>query len=142
MGLAYKVFTEKYGEEKFNSSECPVRVNPLLFSQLCLYHNAEISDDHDYRVQSICLFVSQFVIRQIRTLNLPPANWITWLKKVQTSFIRKDGSIGQVTVGTKQEPFCISSNSSITFLGVPINYHLGSHAWWSKWNTTIYCLEL
>ena len=49
----YKVFVVKYGGEKFNSFECPAGVNPLLFSQLCLYHYAEISKEHDYGVQSI-----------------------------------------------------------------------------------------
>ena len=34
--LAFKVFMNKYGEESFNSFQCPVGVNPLLFSQLCL----------------------------------------------------------------------------------------------------------
>ena len=35
-------------------------------------------------------------------------------KKVQPSFIRKDGLIGQVTIGTKQQTICIPSNSTIT----------------------------
>ena len=51
--LTYKVFTDKYGEEKFNSFQCPVGVNPLLFSQLCLYHYTEIAREHDYGVQSV-----------------------------------------------------------------------------------------
>ena len=46
--LAYKAFVEKYGEGKFNSLECLAGVNPLLFSQLCLYYNAEISKEHNY----------------------------------------------------------------------------------------------
>ena len=51
--LMYKVFVDKYGEGKFNSFECLTGVNPLLFSQLCLYYYAEISREHDYGVQSI-----------------------------------------------------------------------------------------
>ena len=50
--LMYKVFTEKYGEKNFDSFQCLAGVNPLLFSQLCLYHCAEISKEHDYGVQS------------------------------------------------------------------------------------------
>ena len=50
--LTYKVFAEKYGEH-FDSFECLGGVNPLLFSQLCLYHYAEISKEHDYGVQFI-----------------------------------------------------------------------------------------
>ena len=48
--LACKVFLNKYGEKDFNSFQCPVGVNPFLFSQLCLYHYAEITKDHDYGV--------------------------------------------------------------------------------------------
>ena len=44
---------EKYGGEIFNSFECLEGVNPLLFSQLCLYHYAEISKEHNLEVQSI-----------------------------------------------------------------------------------------
>ena len=47
------IFTNKYGEGKFNSFECLAGVNPLLFSQLCLYHYTEISKEHDYGVQSV-----------------------------------------------------------------------------------------
>ena len=49
----YKVFVEQYEEGKFNSFEWLAGVNPLLFSQLCLYYYAEISKEHDYGVQSI-----------------------------------------------------------------------------------------
>ena len=48
--LTYKVFIKKYREESFNSFQCLVGVNPLLFSQLCLFHYAEIAKDHDYGV--------------------------------------------------------------------------------------------
>ena len=51
--LTYKVFEDKYGGEKFDSFQCLVGVNPLLFSQLFLYHYAEISKEHDYGVQSV-----------------------------------------------------------------------------------------
>ena len=51
--LAYKIFVDKHGEGRFNSFECLAGVNPLLFSQLCLYHYTEISKEHDYGVQSV-----------------------------------------------------------------------------------------
>ena len=44
-------------------------------------------------------------------------NWVTWLKKIQPSFIRKDGLVGQVTIGTKQQPICIPRKSTITIPG-------------------------
>ena len=49
----YNVFVDKHGEEKFDSFKCLVGVNPLLFSQLCLYHYTEIAKEHDYGVQSV-----------------------------------------------------------------------------------------
>ena len=51
--LMYQVFIEKYGGEIFNSFKCLRGVNPLLFSQLCLYHYAEISKEHNLGLQSI-----------------------------------------------------------------------------------------
>ena len=44
---------DKYGEGKFNSFECLAGVNPLLFSQICLYYYAKISKEHGYGAQSI-----------------------------------------------------------------------------------------
>ena len=44
-------------------------------------------------------------------------NWLNCLKKSQPSFIGKDGLIGQVTIGTKQQPICIPGNSTITIPG-------------------------
>ena len=46
----------------------------------------------------------------------PIKNWLTWLKKVQPSSIRKDGLINQVTLGNEQQPICIPGNSTITIL--------------------------
>ena len=51
--MIWLIFVDKYGEEKFDSFECLAGVNPLLFSQLCLYYYAEISRKHDYGVQSV-----------------------------------------------------------------------------------------
>ena len=71
----------KYGEENFNSFQCPVRVNPLLFSQLCLYHYASYCK-YDYGVQS--------VFHQTDKNDMSPKNQLTWLKKIgQPSFIKK-----------------------------------------------------
>ena len=48
--LTFEVFKNKYGEGSFNSFQCPEGVNPLLFSQLCLYYYAEVAEDHDCQV--------------------------------------------------------------------------------------------
>ena len=44
---------ENYGIDTFNSYVCPGGVNPLLFSQLCLFHYAEILKDPTLGVWSI-----------------------------------------------------------------------------------------
>ena len=106
----YEAFVEKYGEGKFNSFKCLVGVNSLLFSQLCLYYYAEISKEHNYGVQSIYHQTDKDVISPEKSAHLAK-------KKVQPPFIRKDGFTGQVTIGTKQQPICIPSNSTITILG-------------------------
>ena len=69
MQLTYKVFADKYGEEKFDSFQCLVGVNPLLFSNLCLCHYTEISKEHDYGVLS--------VYHQTDKKDISPKNWLT-----------------------------------------------------------------
>ena len=41
--LSYNTFIEKYGTLRFNSFTCLEGVNPLLFSQLCVYHHSDTS---------------------------------------------------------------------------------------------------
>ena len=76
--LTYKVFEDKYREEKFDSFQCPMEVNPLLFSQLCLYHYADISKEHDYGVQS--------VYHQADKKNISPKKLAHLTKKSPTIF--------------------------------------------------------
>ena len=40
--LSYDVFIKKYGTTGFDSFICPEGVNPLLFSQLCIYHHSNV----------------------------------------------------------------------------------------------------
>ena len=40
--LSYDVFIQKYGTTGFDSFICPEGVNPLLFSQLCIYHHSNV----------------------------------------------------------------------------------------------------
>ena len=42
--LSYDVFIKKYGTTGFDSFICPEGVNPLLFSQLCIYHHCNIKN--------------------------------------------------------------------------------------------------
>ena len=40
--LSYNMFVQKYGTTVFDSFKCPEGVNPLLFSQLCIFHYSDI----------------------------------------------------------------------------------------------------
>ena len=40
--LSYNVFVQKYGTTGFDSFMCPEGVNPLLFSQLCIFYYSKI----------------------------------------------------------------------------------------------------
>ena len=40
--LAYQEFLKKYNINVFEDFECPDGVNPLLFSQLCIYYYADM----------------------------------------------------------------------------------------------------
>ena len=105
--LSYQAFVEKYGLDVFKSFTCPKGGNPLLFSQLCLFHYAETLEDHTMGVQSICHHSGI------------DNNWkLTHLAKIkaQPPFNRKNGFKGQVTVGNKKEPICIPRSLAITTL--------------------------
>ena len=54
---------------------------------------------------------------------------MTCLKKDQLSFRWKDGAIGQVTIGSEQNPVCVPGNLAITVLG-----------WTNKISPRITCL--
>ena len=91
----------------FNSFECLGGINPFLFSQLCLYHYAKISKEHNFGVHSI-------YHQTDNDIQSTPPNWLTWLQKVQPSLLRKDGLIGQVAIGNRHQHICIPRNSTVT----------------------------
>ena len=50
--LSYNTFTEKYGTTGFDSFVCPERVNPLLFSQLCIFHYSDVQKNQTLGITS------------------------------------------------------------------------------------------
>ena len=50
--LSYNAFVEKYGASGFNSFVCLEGVNPLLFSQLCVFHHSNTSNSNVLGVSS------------------------------------------------------------------------------------------
>ena len=50
--LSYNAFVEQYGASGFDSFICPEGVNPLLFSQLCVFHYANTNNSNKLGVSS------------------------------------------------------------------------------------------
>ena len=44
--LSYDMFVQKYGTMGFDSFICPEGVNPLLFSQLCIFHHSNVQKNN------------------------------------------------------------------------------------------------
>ena len=63
--LSYNAFVEKYGTSGFDSFACPEGVNPLLFSQLCVYHHSNTTNS------SVLGVSSQLVSQQSEQVESP-----------------------------------------------------------------------
>ena len=50
--LSYNMFVEQYGASGFDSFICPEGVNPLLFSQLCVFHHSNTDNSNVLGVSS------------------------------------------------------------------------------------------
>ena len=115
--LSYNAFVEQYGASGFNSFLCPERVNPLLFSQLCVYHHSNTNNSNVLGVLS-----SQSLSQQTEQIASPKPDDLC-KKKDQQNFDDVTGHIGQVTIGSKKNPICIPRNSVITVLGHTTKVH-------------------
>ena len=107
--LSYNVFIQKYGTTGFDSFMCLEGVNPLFypscaFFTILMYERTKHWEQHLKLCPNILKLVS-------------PQRQMTCLKNDWWNFRGKDGAIGQVMIGSKQNPVCVPSNSSITVLG-------------------------
>ena len=107
--LSYNVFVPKYGTTGFDSFMCPVGVNPLLFSQLCIFHYSDVQKNKTLGTTSEVMSQHMKISKSPKTDDLS--------KKDQWNFIGKDGAIGQVTIGSEQNPVCVPCNLAITVPG-------------------------
>ena len=107
--LSYSAFIKKYGTSGFSSFTCLEGVNPLLFSQLCVYHYSDTSGSSGLGVSTQTVSQEQEQIKPQKTDDL-------YIKE-QQNIGDKTGHIGQVTIGSKKNPVCIPRNSVITVLG-------------------------
>ena len=114
--LSCNVFVEKHGTTGFDSFVCPEGVDPLLFSQLCVYYHSNTNKNSETGVSSQTVSQQQEQIDPQKTNDLCK-------KKDQRNFDDVTGHIGQVTVGSKKNPICIPGNSVITVLGHTSKIH-------------------
>ena len=104
------MFVQKYGTTEFDSFMCPEGVNPLLFSQLCIFYYSNIWKNNTLGATSEVMSQNMECSKSPKTDDLS--------KKIgQLNFRRKDGAIGQVTIGSKQNPVCVPGNLAITVPG-------------------------
>ena len=108
--LSYNAFIQKYGTSGFDSFACPEGDNPLLFSQLCVYHYSDTSGSSGFGV------LPQTVSQQQEQIEPSKINGLC-KKKDQQNFDEITRHIGQVTIGSRKNPICIPRNSVITVLG-------------------------
>ena len=104
------MFTEKYGTTGFDSFICPEGVNPLLFSQLCVFHYSDVQKNQTLGT------TSKVMSQQIKHDKSPKTDDLS-KEQDQWTLWGKDGAIGQVTIGSKQNPVCVPSNLANTVLG-------------------------
>ena len=114
--LSYNMFVEQYGASGFNSFVCPEGVNPLLFSQLCVFHHANTDNSNVLGVSS------NPVSQQTEQISSPKPEDLCE-KKDQQNFDDVTTHIGQVTIGSQKNPICIPENSVITVLGYTTKVH-------------------
>ena len=104
--LSYDVFIQKYGTTGFDSFICPEEVNPLLFSQLCVYHHSIV-----WKTNTLGA-TSEVMSQNIQASKSQKTDDLSKKKRPIIYFKRKNGAIGQITIGLKQNPVCIPSQFS------------------------------
>ena len=68
--LSYNAFVEKYGTSGFDSFICLEGVNPLLFSQLCVYHHSNTIKSSEVGVSTQTVSQQQEQIERPKTNDL------------------------------------------------------------------------
>ena len=82
----------------------------MLFSQLCIFHHSNIKKTNTLGA------TSEVMPQNIKASKSPKTDDQS-KKKDQLYFKRKNGAIGQVTIGSTLNPVCVPSNSALTVLG-------------------------
>ena len=90
--LSYNAFVEQYGASGFDSFICLEGVNPLLFSQLCVFHHSNTDNSN-------ILGVSSSPVSQQTKQKSSPKSDDLFKKKDQKNFDNVTRHIGQVIIG-------------------------------------------
>ena len=77
---------------------------------VCIFHHSNIRKNNTLGATSEVMSQNIKASKSLKTGDLSK-------KKDQLNFRRKNGAIGQVTIGSKQDPICVPSSSAITVLG-------------------------
>ena len=109
--LAYQEFLKKYNIDVFEDFECPEGVNPLLFSQLCIYYYADVVPAVVNEIQDKDGLIHTKEVTKNKKGN------IIDLKKCQNFVNGEDKLPGTVTVGINNQPICVPGNATITVPG-------------------------
>ena len=109
--LAYQEFLKKYNINVFEDFECPDGVNPLLFSQLCIYYNADAVPAVVNEVQDEDGLIYTEEITKNKKGNVIDK------KKHQNFVSSEDEPAGMVTIGVNNQPICVPGNATITVPG-------------------------
>ena len=109
--LAYQEFLKKYNIDVFEDFECPDGVNPLLFSQLCIYYYADVVPAVVNEIQD-----EDGLIYTEEITNNKKDNVID-KRKCQNFINGEDEPAGTVTIGINNQPICMPGNSMIMVPG-------------------------
>ena len=108
--LAYQEFIKKYPVEVFNNFQCPQHVDPLLFSQLCVYYYSDVGPAEVNKViEGDCVYTESIVTYL--------DGEVVYKKKHQNFDNLLDGPVGTVQIGIGKEPICIPRNAMLTVPG-------------------------
>ena len=97
--LAYQMFSQKYGQQNFDTFDCPTCFRPLLFSQPCVFHHNKASG-----IQSDNITINTTGQQQQS-------------KKAKQFSINEDGLLGKVWIGNTNQPICVPGNIALTIWG-------------------------
>ena len=100
----------KHNPIVFEDFKCPEGVEPLLFSQLCIYYYANKVPAVVHKIEAEDGLVYTKAVTKTRMAN--------HLKKKHQHFnIDKDEPVGTVMIGTDHQPICVSGNATIMVPG-------------------------